>query len=1447
MSSIKGITIKIGANTLNFDNSVRGVQNALKALRLEATEVNKELKVDPDNIQKLNKKLEISEQQMKLLREKAASLREELLTVDTGTKKYNRLQNQLLSVEKQLKDATAAAAKTKHEINELGDSNSVKSLSNKFENLKLKLGEVNEKLKLDPNNIVLLKQKSELLGESLQTLKAKLTKLKEEQKNVAEGSAEWKRLQTAINGVQANISDTEKEMNALNKALDTSKMNFSKISAAFNEPLDKLKHNLDNINAKLKFDSANPELLAQKMKALEAVIGTAENKLDLLNKTASRVSKQDMAAYKKEVRDTDSLIVGLTAELNSLKNAAKNSGQSFEQMNAKLSKPLKEIESQLSIVNQKLKFDSGNANLVAEKMKLLSQAGEAAAAKLEKLRSAVKLGNVSDIDKYKDEIVKTERQVVSFKGELNNLQKAAANSGKSFVQQVEAMKSNSASLNRELELVNSKLRFDSSNAGLASQRMNLLKNAASDARERLAKLRAMADSVDSANMDNYQREIHQTQLEIINLEGELKSTANTTSKLDNAVSSNNFFRPVIWSTVFNLVQNGLNSIRNLTGDTIERVDTLNRFPRTMETLGFSSEKASESMKRMKLGIEGLPTKLDEMTAAVITISSTVGDLDRGTDIALAFNNAMNSYGATGEHASDALRQFSQSLGMGKIMAEEFNSMAENAPGFMNKMAEAFGFGKNGVINLKTALREGKITVQDFANKLVEVDKAQGGFAQMAKSSSVGISTSLRNVRTAFINTYAEVINAVNNSLKANGFGTINEMLDRLKERIKASGAVIVSMVNEILKVMSAIRPAVSLAFDGISAIIGTALGLIGPAIKESINLISAHKEVFMALAAGVLAAGVAFETAQLATKLQGIFSAVSTAVTTLVTANPVLLAVVATIGAVAAALTYFFTQTESGKQTWSTLVQMFNDFVTTVAPVFNNVWTTIKDAFVSLWTNIQPVLSSFMEYLGPKLQTIITQLAQVFITIFTSIATVVNDNMSTISAIISTVMTVIQTVIQVAIAAIKVSFNILSGVLAFIGGAFGNMQNIINNSMSAVISIINSAINIVKLTISTVMALITGDWKTAWSNIKQILSELLSIIITALSASFTNMIELLKGTINGINAVFNNFATNMFNSIKTFISNVINAVKNWFANLVSSTSAFINTVINLAKNLMTSVQGVINNMITSVITLITHMVNSVINLVKSLMTTFTNIITSLKNTVVQIVTQLVNSAVSLFNNLKTAVANIVSNLFSALTNTFNNIKNAIVSVISNMVNNITGLVRELPSRMINAVSSIGNVGRKIASDIFNNVSSLPGRIVDIFRSLPERMGNAIGDLSYIGRRIINQILSGLSDLGNRVSSHIKSSISHIGNIFKGKGVNVSQNFMQNGLASGVSGYLNNLSLAVNPMMVKQASGVSNSTTNTTNNFSINITGVADGTDMLEAKIKQVIIDAINPY
>ena len=98
MSSIKGITIKIGANTLNFDNSVRGVQNALKALRLEATEVNKELKVDPDNIQKLNKKLEISEQQMKLLREKAASLREELLTVDTGTKKYNRLPNHKLSV-----------------------------------------------------------------------------------------------------------------------------------------------------------------------------------------------------------------------------------------------------------------------------------------------------------------------------------------------------------------------------------------------------------------------------------------------------------------------------------------------------------------------------------------------------------------------------------------------------------------------------------------------------------------------------------------------------------------------------------------------------------------------------------------------------------------------------------------------------------------------------------------------------------------------------------------------------------------------------------------------------------------------------------------------------------------------------------------------------------------------------------------------------------------------------------------------------------------------------------------------------------------------------------------------------------------------------------------------------------------------------------------------------
>ncbi|HER3260067.1 TPA: tape measure protein, partial [Streptococcus pyogenes] len=254
--------------------------------------------------------------------------------------------------------------------------------------------------------------------------------------------------------------------------------------------------------------------------------------------------------------------------------------------------------------------------------------------------------------------------------------------------------------------------------------------------------------------------------------------------------------------------------------------TMNRFPKTMALFGYSAEQSKASIDKLSKGIEGLPTPLDSAVKSAQQLAITTGSLDKGTSLALAFNNAMIGYGATTEGAEQALRQFSQSLGSGKIQAEEFNSVSEAAPGLISKMAEAFGFGKNGVQDLKSALSDGKITAQEFADKMIELNDAQGGFAEMAQSSAGGIRTAWKNVHTAVVKGVAGMISAFDEAAKANGMKTIAETLLSLKPAITSVFDTINSLIPNAVAAFARLKQSINIDFSPLGASVKEVFALI---------------------------------------------------------------------------------------------------------------------------------------------------------------------------------------------------------------------------------------------------------------------------------------------------------------------------------------------------------------------------------------------------------------------------------------------------------------------------------------------------------------------------------------------------------------------------------------------------------------------------------------------
>lgn len=281
-----------------------------------------------------------------------------------------------------------------------------------------------------------------------------------------------------------------------------------------------------------------------------------------------------------------------------------------------------------------------------------------------------------------------------------------------------------------------------------------------------------------------------------------------------------------------IAQKGIQALSGAMDGAINRVDTMNRFPKTMALFGYSAEQSKASIDKLSKGIEGLPTPLDAAVKSAQQLSITTGSLEKGTDLALAFNNAMLGYGATTENAEMALRQFNQSLGSGKMYAEEFNSVSEAAPGLMSKMAESFGFGKNGVQDLKAALSDGTITAQEFADKMIELNNAQGGFAEMAKASSGGIRTSFKNLKTAVVRGLADMMMAFDSAAKANGMKTIAESINSVKPAIDSVFSTVNSIMPNLVASFARIGKMVNIDFSPLSNGFKSAFALLNTALGE---------------------------------------------------------------------------------------------------------------------------------------------------------------------------------------------------------------------------------------------------------------------------------------------------------------------------------------------------------------------------------------------------------------------------------------------------------------------------------------------------------------------------------------------------------------------------------------------------------------------------------------
>ena len=235
------------------------------------------------------------------------------------------------------------------------------------------------------------------------------------------------------------------------------------------------------------------------------------------------------------------------------------------------------------------------------------------------------------------------------------------------------------------------------------------------------------------------------------------------------------------------VTKALSSATNLLTSSLDgaitRYDTLHTYPKVMNSLGYSTQDAEASVSKLNAAVQGLPTSLSDIVKNAQVMTSVTGNMDKATDTAIALNDALLSSSASTEDAARATQQYSQMLATGKPDLESWRTLQETMSPALTKVAKKLGITSGNTMELYNAMKDGKISFDDFNTALIECDTEVGGFADTAQEASKTIRTGFTNIRSAVENFEMSVIGAVNNLLNSEGFGGIVDILDKVKTAI----------------------------------------------------------------------------------------------------------------------------------------------------------------------------------------------------------------------------------------------------------------------------------------------------------------------------------------------------------------------------------------------------------------------------------------------------------------------------------------------------------------------------------------------------------------------------------------------------------------------------------------------------------------------------------------
>lgn len=839
-------------------------------------------------------------------------------------------------------------------------------------------------------------------------------------------------------------------------------------------------------------------------------------------------------------------------------------------------------------------------------------------------------------------------------------------------------------------------------------------------------------------------------------------------------------------------------ISNSIGSAVGRADQMNNFPKVMKNLGYSSQDAAASIKKISNALDGLPTTSSAMTGMVQQLAPLTSNLDEATDIALAFNNAMLAGGASTMEQENALTQYTQMLSAGKVDMQAWRSIQAAMPGQLNQVAEAMlGAGKNSN-DLYEAMKNGSISFDDFNKKVMELNQNGFGkyasFAQQAKDATQGIGTAMENVKNRVAKAVQKVIEAVG---VENIAGAINGFSSQFGKVGDAAASMVTGVKGWFGKAAQAAQPLVSIWKSD--------FGQLGMYLKG----LAANAQAFGGSLLDVVTNGGGLQN--FLTGLNNIISPLVNWWIALTRNVSIFIGTLSDSGGVQAFLA-------SLSELWKGLTQLgqgLSDAVTGFLAVGQNggvaasIGQLVGDAFNAAAPFVEKLASTLQSLgdwaigNGDAIRTIIAGIAGGFAAFKTA------------------------SLISAAVTALK-SFDAAAKIAA--AG-----QWVLNAAMNA-----NPIVLVVTAIAALVSALVwfftqTETGRKAWAAFTSFLSSAWQSVVSFVTGLGQNIANFFTQTIpNAIQSVIQWFQQ-LPSAIGTALSNLITSIGTWAVSFGQSAlqagQQFVSNIANFLTNLPATIAYWLAYGITFVVLwaaqlgsqaisagqqFLTNLGTFLMQLPGNIWNWLTSTVASVASWAAQMGANALSAGSQFLSNVGTFISQLPSNVGSWLSGAISAAASFVGQMASNAVNagsrflsSIGSYISQVPGRigagLSGAISAVGSfassmasgalrAGQQFLSNLVNTLASIPGRMVSIGSQIVQGIINGItGSIGQVGSAILGGVKDAIAGVKNMLGIHSPS------RLFRDQiGRNIGL-----GLAQGIS----NSQAAVMASMNDMASGV----------------------------------------